>query len=239
MHRHHHFGEHPLRAFCYGRQVRRSRRWLRPVRAGHAGRRPRRAGRHFRAGRMLADGDLKLIALSLLAEAPRHGYDIIKALEERTSGVYSPSPGVVYPTLTFLEEAGYATSSAEGNKKVFSITEAGQAHLEENREMIDHVLDHLERFGRKMAKARDWFGWNDDGEEGGPARGEAAGRSAPAEAGATPASRSPRGSARCRGREACRGGRDTGEHRRGAGSAVPALSMPLPARRPGTIEEMA
>ncbi|RWD66524.1 MAG: PadR family transcriptional regulator [Mesorhizobium sp.] len=121
----------------------------------------------FRAGRMLADGDLKLITLSLLAEAPRHGYDIIKALEERTSGIYSPSPGVVYPTLTFLEEAGYAVSSSEGNKKVFSITEAGRAHLEENREMIDHVLDHLERFGRKMAKARDWFGWSDDSEDGG------------------------------------------------------------------------
>ncbi|OBQ84461.1 MULTISPECIES: PadR family transcriptional regulator [unclassified Mesorhizobium] len=124
-------------------------------------------GDMFRAGRMLADGDLKLITLSLLAEAPRHGYDIIKALEERTSGIYSPSPGVVYPTLTFLEEAGYAVSSSEGNKKVFSITEAGRAHLEQNREMIDHVLDHLERFGRKMAKARDWFGWNDEGEDGG------------------------------------------------------------------------
>ena len=73
---------------------------------------------------------------------------------------------MVYPTLTFLEEAGYAAAAADGNKKVFSITEAGQAHLDDNREMIDGVLDHLERFGRKMAKARDWFGWNDDGEEG-------------------------------------------------------------------------
>ena len=72
---------------------------------------------------------------------------------------------MVYPTLTFLEEAGYAVSSSEGNKKVFSITDAGKAHLEDNREMIDGVLDHLERFGRKMAKARDWFGWNDEGEE--------------------------------------------------------------------------
>jgi len=136
---------------------------------GHGGRGGGRGGPGdmFRAGRMLADGDLKLITLSLLAEAPRHGYDIIKALEERTSGIYSPSPGVVYPTLTFLEEAGYAASAADGNKKVFSITEAGQAHLNDNREMIDGVLDHLERFGRKMAKARDWFGWNDDGEEGG------------------------------------------------------------------------
>ncbi|PDQ17285.1 PadR family transcriptional regulator [Mesorhizobium sanjuanii] len=173
MHKHDHFGHphfdaHPLRAFMHmaGRFGGRGGGFG-PF--GHGGRGGGRGGPGdmFRAGRMLADGDLKLITLSLLAEAPRHGYDIIKALEERTSGVYSPSPGVVYPTLTFLEEAGYAVSSAEGNKKVFSITEAGQAHLEENREMIDNVLEHLERFGRKMAKARDWFGWNDDGEEGG------------------------------------------------------------------------
>ncbi|MEW6632606.1 MAG: PadR family transcriptional regulator [Pseudomonadota bacterium] len=134
-------------------------------------------GDMFRAGRMLADGDLKLITLSLLAEAPRHGYDIIKALEERTSGIYSPSPGVVYPTLTFLEEAGYAVSASEGNKKVFSITEAGRDHLADNREMIDSVLDHLERFGRKMAKARDWFGWNDEGDDRREGRGGRGGRS--------------------------------------------------------------
>jgi len=146
---------------------------------GHGGRGGGRGGPGdmFRAGRMLADGDLKLITLSLLAEAPRHGYDIIKALEERTSGIYSPSPGVVYPTLTFLEEAGYAVSASEGNKKVFSITEAGRDHLADNREMIDNVLDHLERFGRKMAKARDWFGWNDEGDDRREGRGGRGGRS--------------------------------------------------------------
>jgi DNA-binding PadR family transcriptional regulator len=116
----------------------------------------------FRAGRMLADGDLRLIALSLIADGPRHGYDIIKALEELSSGIYSPSPGVVYPTLTFLEEAGYATSRTEGNKKVFAITDAGRAHLEENRDTVDGVLEQIERFGRKMAKAREWFNWVDD-----------------------------------------------------------------------------
>ncbi|UVK41134.1 PadR family transcriptional regulator [Mesorhizobium sp. AR10] len=168
MHRHHHFGEHPLRAFIhmagkFGGRGGGSGTFGHGMRGGGRG----GPGDMFRAGRMLADGDLKLITLSLLAEAPRHGYDIIKALEERTSGIYSPSPGVVYPTLTFLEEAGYAASAADGNKKVFSITEAGQAHLTENREMIDGVLEHLERFGRKMAKARDWFGWNDESEEGG------------------------------------------------------------------------
>jgi DNA-binding PadR family transcriptional regulator len=119
-------------------------------------------GGFFRAGRMLADGDLRLIALALLSESPRHGYDIIKALEERSSGIYSPSPGVVYPTLTFLEEAGYASSATEGNKKVFSITEAGRTYLEENRPIVDGVLEQIERFGRKMAAAREWFDWSDD-----------------------------------------------------------------------------
>lgn len=167
MHRqfgHNHFGE---RMFMHMAGKFGSRGGFGPFGQGGRGGGRGGPGDMFRAGRMLADGDLKLIALSLLAEAPRHGYDIIKALEERTSGIYSPSPGVVYPTLTFLEEAGYAVSSSEGNKKVFSITEAGRAHLEENREAIDGVLDHLERFGRKMAKAREWFGWNDDGEDSG------------------------------------------------------------------------
>jgi DNA-binding PadR family transcriptional regulator len=118
----------------------------------------------FRAGRMLGDGDLRLIALTLIEEQPRHGYDIIRVLEERTSGAYSPSPGVVYPTLTYLEEAGYATSASEGSKKVFSITDAGKAHLAENRAAVAHLLDHLERFGRKMARAREWFDWRDGDE---------------------------------------------------------------------------
>jgi DNA-binding PadR family transcriptional regulator len=123
-----------------------------------------RGGRddHFRAGRMLGDGDLRLIALALIEEAPRHGYDIIRALEERSSGFYSPSPGVVYPTLTFLEEAGYATSAPEGNKKVFSITEEGRAHLAGNRAAVEHLLGHLERFGHKMARAKEWFDWRDE-----------------------------------------------------------------------------
>jgi DNA-binding PadR family transcriptional regulator len=123
-------------------------------------------GNMFRAGRMLADGDLRLIALSLIEKGPRHGYDLIKALEELSSGIYSPSPGVVYPTLTFLEEAGYATSTSEGNKKVFAITDAGREHLEENREIVDGVIEQIERFGEKMAKAREWFNWSDDAPSG-------------------------------------------------------------------------
>jgi DNA-binding PadR family transcriptional regulator len=125
----------------------------------------------LRAGRMLGDGDLKLITLALLSQTPRHGYDIIKALEDISSGFYVPSPGVVYPTLTFLEEAGYAVSEMDGTKKVFSITEAGRAHLAENQPLVDRVLGHLERFGAKMAKAKEWFGWDDDGDEGRGRRG--------------------------------------------------------------------
>jgi DNA-binding PadR family transcriptional regulator len=112
---------------------------------------------------MLGDGDLRLIVLALLAEQPRHGYDIIKALEERSHGAYSPSPGVVYPTLTFLEEAGYAAATAEGNKKVYAITDAGRAHLAGNRETADVILSAMEEYGAKMAKARAWYYRHEEG----------------------------------------------------------------------------
>jgi DNA-binding PadR family transcriptional regulator len=117
-------------------------------------------GRAFRVGKMIADGDLRVVVLALLGDAPRHGYDIIKALEERSQGIYSPSPGVVYPTLTYLEEVGYVSASSEGNKKVYAITDSGRAYLEENRDVADMVLDGLEKFGRKAAKLRGW--WDDE-----------------------------------------------------------------------------
>lgn len=125
-------------------------------------------GSAFRVGKMLADGDLRIIVLALLADGPRHGYDIIKALEERSSGIYSPSPGVVYPTLTYLEEVGYVSAVSEGNKKVYAITDTGRAHLEENRDLADMVLDGIEKFGRKMAQARTW--WEGQRRGGGPDR---------------------------------------------------------------------
>jgi DNA-binding PadR family transcriptional regulator len=83
-------------------------------------------------------------------------------LEERSGGFYSASPGVIYPTLTFLEEAGHAVSASEGSRKVFSITEAGRALLDENRHAVEQLFHHLERFGRKMARAREWFGWEEE-----------------------------------------------------------------------------
>ena len=94
----------------------------------------------MRGRRMLAHGDLRLIALALIAEQPRHGYDIIKQLEERTAEWYSPSPGIVYPTLTYLEEVGHLTSQTDGPKKLYSITESGRRHLEENAAAVDVEL---------------------------------------------------------------------------------------------------
>ena len=114
-------------------------------------------GGAFRVGKMLADGDLRVVVLALLAESPRHGYDIIKALEERSHGIYSPSPGVVYPTLTYLEEVGYVSATTDGNKKVYTITDSGRAHLEENRDLADSVLDFMDKVGNRMAQARAWW----------------------------------------------------------------------------------
>ncbi|HZP08249.1 PadR family transcriptional regulator [Methyloceanibacter sp.] len=111
----------------------------------------------FRVGRMLAQGDLKLLALALIAERPRHGYELIKLVEEKTGGWYSPSPGVVYPTLTFLEEAGYVTAEAEGAKKRYTITDEGRTHLDDNRDIADMVIARLEAIGRKLARRRRAF----------------------------------------------------------------------------------
>jgi DNA-binding PadR family transcriptional regulator len=111
---------------------------------------------------MLAQGDLKLLVLALIAEQPRHGYEIIKVIEEKTSGWYSPSPGVVYPTLTYLEEAGYLASESEGSKKLYRITPEGESYLKANRDIVDVVLDRLAIIGRKMARMRRAFGGEGD-----------------------------------------------------------------------------
>lgn len=108
----------------------------------------------MRAGRMLAQGDLRLVALALIAGAPRHGYEIIKLVEEKTADWYSPSPGIVYPTLTYLEEAGYVTAASEGSKKLYTITEEGRTYLETNRELADVVLDRLTALGERVNRWR-------------------------------------------------------------------------------------
>jgi DNA-binding PadR family transcriptional regulator len=108
----------------------------------------------LRAKRIMAQGDLRLIALALIAEQPRHGYEIIKLFEEKTGDWYSPSPGIVYPTLTYLEEAGHVTASAEGSKKLYSITDGGRAYLEANRDVVDAVLDRLTALGERVNRWR-------------------------------------------------------------------------------------
>lgn len=102
----------------------------------------------FGGGRMFDQGDLKLVILSLLDEKPRHGYEIIKELEERSGGRYTPSAGAVYPTLTMLEDLGYAVATPEdGGKKVYTITDAGRAHLAEHRPLVDELFDRITQIG--------------------------------------------------------------------------------------------
>jgi len=123
----------------------------------HLGRdRHRREGGRFGLGRFFAHGDLRLVILHLIAEKPRHGYEIIKAIEEQVAGAYSPSTGVIYPTLTLLEELGHVTVSAgDGAKKLHEITAEGRVFLEANRASVDALL-------ARMAEARHTHG-------GGPA----------------------------------------------------------------------
>ncbi len=109
---------------------------------------PKRRGGPFGGGRMFDQGDLKLVILRLLDEKPRHGYEIIKELEERSHGRYTPSAGAIYPTLTMLEDLGYAVATPEeGGKKVYAITDAGRAHLAENRPVVDELFDRVSQFG--------------------------------------------------------------------------------------------
>jgi DNA-binding PadR family transcriptional regulator len=97
-----------------------------------------------RARRMFESGELRLVLLKLISEQPRHGYDLIRAVEELTGGEYAPSPGVVYPTLTMLQEMGLIEEApGEGARKPFQITEAGTAHLEENAEEVEELMGRL------------------------------------------------------------------------------------------------
>ena len=119
-------------------------------------------GGGMRTARVLASGDLQLLILLLLSEKPRHGYEIIKAIEEHSSGVYTPSPGMVYPALTFLEETGYATATMEGTKKLFSITTEGAAHLAQNRAAAEETWNRLALFGRKLAHLQRQYAEDED-----------------------------------------------------------------------------
>jgi DNA-binding PadR family transcriptional regulator len=118
-------------------------------RHGHHGRDHRhehmRRHRFGRRGERVFDhGELRLVVLALIAERPRHGYEIIKEIEDRLAGTYTPSPGVIYPTLTMLEELGHATVTENNGKKLYTITEAGTAYLAANKGAVDNALQRMQ-----------------------------------------------------------------------------------------------
>jgi DNA-binding PadR family transcriptional regulator len=116
-----------------------------------------RGGDEFPGARRLSSQDLQLVILALLAEKPAHGYELIKIIEERSEGFYTPSPGVIYPALTFLEEVGHASVAQDGGRKLYSITPQGEAYLAEQRGTADAILQALSRIGRRMDEVREAF----------------------------------------------------------------------------------
>ena len=107
-------------------------------------------GRGRGRGRRVFDGgELRLVLLKLIADTPRHGYDLIRAIEERSGGAYTPSPGVVYPTLTLLAEMELiAEEASEGARKVFAVTPEGRAHLEAHAEEVAALFARLEALAK-------------------------------------------------------------------------------------------
>ena len=143
-------------------------------RGGHRRRHGSRHGRHrilgsgdeFTSGRKLEAADLQLVILAVLAERPAHGYELIKMIEERSGGFYTPSPGVIYPALTYLSDIGHASVEQAGTRKLYSITTEGTSHLESNRASVDSMLDTLSRIGRRMDDVRDAFAGVGDADSG-------------------------------------------------------------------------
>jgi DNA-binding PadR family transcriptional regulator len=130
---------------CSPRGARAKWGWDASFMSGFFGTEGRPRGR-WRGGRMFEQGDLRLVILRLLEEKPRHGYEIIKALEERFGGAYSPSPGVVYPTLQLLEDQGLAKVRPEQDgKKTYEITDAGRAYLAEHRDTVDSIFERISK----------------------------------------------------------------------------------------------
>ncbi len=106
------------------------------------------------SSRKLSSADLQLILLAQLANCSSHGYELIKSLDVHSHGLYVPSPGMIYPALTYLEELGYAAVEMEGTKKRYSLTEAGRNHFEQNREDATRILSEMERIGARIAQAQ-------------------------------------------------------------------------------------
>jgi DNA-binding PadR family transcriptional regulator len=158
MHRHFHhfFGRHRGHHHGFGR-------------FGHGFMDGDLGGRGFGRGRKLSSADLQLLILKLLDERPSYGYEIIKELEQRTNGFYVPSPGMVYPAMTYLEEIGYATVDIDGARKLYVISAAGKEHLANNAATVDALLAQFERIGERMDRLRRAF--NADGDDFVDARG--------------------------------------------------------------------
>lgn len=115
----------------------------------HGGSRGERGERR----RMFDSGELRLVLLKLIADEPRHGYDLIRQIEELTGGAYAPSPGVIYPTLTLLDDMGQIEAQqSDGAKKLFAITAAGQAELEANRDAVEALIARLTAVGEERQR---------------------------------------------------------------------------------------
>jgi DNA-binding PadR family transcriptional regulator len=113
---------------------------------------PLRGERGRGGGRVFDQGDLRWVILRLLADKPSHGYELIKAIEEQLGGAYSPSPGVIYPTLTLLEDMGFATvTPGAGAKKAYAITPEGEAALAENKAAIDAIFQRIAAVAARTA----------------------------------------------------------------------------------------
>ena len=106
-----------------------------------------------RRQRMFDSGELRLVLLKLIADEPRHGYELIRRIEELTGGAYAPSPGVIYPTLTLLDDMGLIEAQqSEGAKKLFAITDAGTAELEANKESAERLIARLADIGEERQR---------------------------------------------------------------------------------------
>ena len=112
-------------------------------RGSRQGRDHRHGGGGRRSGSVFDHGQLRLIVLALITEKRRHGYEIIKAIEEKLAGSYSPSPGVIYPLLTMLQELGHATLEESDGKKLYAITAAGTAYLAAHQQAADAALARM------------------------------------------------------------------------------------------------
>jgi DNA-binding PadR family transcriptional regulator len=120
---------------------------------GFGGRHGRDDDGHGRRRRMFDSGELRLVLLRLIADEPSHGYDLIRQIEELTGGAYAPSPGVIYPTLTLLGDMGLIEAAdSDGAKKLFAITEAGQAELDANKDAVDGLIARLTEVGEERQR---------------------------------------------------------------------------------------